>query len=67
MVLCQPPVSCAHLFIQPFDACARYFQTALEEEQEQDGTISVGSLCAAWDKVKNDMITMCVHPHPAYL
>jgi hypothetical protein len=49
--------------LQPFDACARYFQTALEEEQEQDGTISVGSLCAAWDKVKNDTITMCVHPH----
>ena len=41
--------------------CLRYFQTALEEEQEEDGSVTVGSLCAAWDKVKNDMNTVCVH------
>jgi hypothetical protein len=41
----------------------RYFQTALEEEQEEDGSVSVASLCAAWDKVKNDMNTVCVRQH----
>ena len=38
----------------------RYFQTALEEEQEEDGSVSVASLCAAWDKVKSDMNAVCV-------
>jgi hypothetical protein len=41
---------------------SRYFQTALEEEQEEDGAVSVASLCAAWDKVKNDMNTVCERP-----
>jgi hypothetical protein len=45
-------------------ACFRYFQTALEAEEEEDGSVSVGSLCAAWDKVKADMNTVCVHPRP---
>jgi hypothetical protein len=46
--------------------CFRYFQTALEAEEEEDGSVSVGSLCAAWDKVKADMNTVCVHPAQRY-
>lgn len=51
-----------HIMSLQRHACSRYFQTALEAEEEEDGSVSVGSLCAAWDKVKADMNTVCVHP-----